>query len=291
MLAEPLDWVHAHVAPTGPVEIVRSRAWATTVRIPTAGGQLWLKVCSQDHGAFEPELLARLAVEQPALVPRVLAHDAGRRFLLLADAGVPFDHLGNPPGLWLRLLPRYAELQRTAVRPASLPDRTLARWPELFEELAASPLPLEPCEASQLRAHARRFTELCAELAAYELPAAIQHDDLHHKNAFVDGEELRIIDWGDASWSHPFASLVVIFRFLEERTRLAADDPWFARLRDAYLEPWGPGLAAAFDICQRIGRFAHAFGWLAVLRLLPAESLPAYDVPFAVVLRRALAVA
>jgi hypothetical protein len=59
-------------------------------------------------------------------------------------------------------------------------------------------------------------------------------------NVYSDGGRLRVLDWGDASISHPFASLLVTFRFLEEVTRLQPEDPWFARLHDAYLEPWAP---------------------------------------------------
>jgi hypothetical protein len=290
MLAEPIDWARGHVASPGPAEVGRDRTWATKVRFPTPDGPVWLKACSAAHGSFEPELVALIAEEQPGLVPRVLARDASRRLLLLADAGIAFDRLGNRPELWLELLPRYAELQRSVPPPASLPDRTVERWPGLFEELAALALPLEPAETARLRAHAPRFAELCGELASYGLAPAIQHDDLHHKNAFVDGELRRIIDWGDACVGHPFMSLVVTFRFLEERTGLAPGDPWFARLRDAYLEPWGRGLEPAFELCERIGRFAHAFGWLSLRPLLPETERPRSDVPFAVVLRRALAV-
>ncbi len=284
------QWVRAHVCPTGPAEIVRRRSWATTARIPTADGPVWLKTCAPAH-AFEPALVAQLARDRPDLLPRVLAHEPSRDWLLLADAGEPFEQLRNPPELWLRLLPQYAELQRRVPPPPTLPDRTLERWPQLFDDLAASPLPLRPDEVARLRAHGARFAALCSELGGVELQPAIQHDDLHHRNAFVDGESLRVIDWGDACSSHPFVSLVVTFRFLEEHNGLAPNDPWFARLRDAYLEPWGGGLSDAFDLAQRIGRFAHAFGWVTMRRLLPEEVRAAYDVPFAVVLRRALAVA
>jgi hypothetical protein len=282
-------WVREHVEPVGPAELVRGRAWATTTRVPTAEGTVWLKACAPSH-RFEPALVAELARGWPDILPRVLAHDAARGWLLLADAGVAFDEIGNPPEEWLRLLPHYAELQRDASPPASIPDRTLERWPELFDELAAAQLPLDAIEAARLRGFAPRFAELCGQLAETPIPAAIQHDDLHQKNAFVDGESLRIIDWGDACRSHPFVSLVVTFRFLEERNGLRPDSRWFARLRDAYLEPWGTGLARAFELSQQIGRFVHAFGWVALRRLLPDDVGPAYDVPFAVVLRRALAV-
>jgi aminoglycoside phosphotransferase (APT) family kinase protein len=139
-----------------------------------------------------------------------------------------------------------------------------------------------------LRDHAPRFEALCEELAGHGLPATVQHDDLHDTNTFVDGDGLRIADWGDASLSHPFVSLVVTFRFLEERNGLDPADPWLGRLRDAYLEPWGSGLVGAFELAERLGRFVHAFGWASLRRLLPPEVRPEYDVPFRIVLRRAL---
>ena len=281
------EWVRYHVRPTGPAEVVRDRVWATTSRIPTADGVVWLKATAGSH-RFEAELVAQLANGWPELLPRVLAHDCERGWLLLADAGTSFEQLGNPPELWLRLLPRYAELQREAKTPPTVPDRRLSRWPELYEDLAGSELPLGHAEVARLRQFAPQFAELCEELAGYGVPDAIQHDDLHHKNAFVDGERLRIIDWGDASRSHPFVSLVVTFRFLEERNGLRPDDPWFAKLREAYLEPWGKGFGEAFQIAQRLGRFVHAFGWVHLRQLLPEEERAAYDTPFRTVLQRAL---
>jgi phosphotransferase family enzyme len=281
-------WVRAYVEPTGPFEVVRGRTWATTTRVPTAQGDVWLKSSAETH-AFEPCLVVSLASLRPDLLPRVLAADVDRGLLLTADAGTPFEALGNPPELWLKLLPRYAELQRAAQPPPGLPDRRLARWPELFDELARSELPLEPAEVARVRAFAPRFAALCAELADAGVPDTVQHDDLHHKNGFADGDELRIIDWGDSSLSHPFVSLVVTFRFLEEFNGLPPGDAWFARLRDAYLEPWGGRLVEAYERSVAAARFAHAFGWLALRRILPAEQRPHYDVPFATVLRRALA--
>jgi aminoglycoside phosphotransferase (APT) family kinase protein len=66
-------------------------------------------------------------------------------------------------------------------------------------------------------------------------PETVQHDDLHRANVYTEGGKLRVLDWGDSSISHPFVSLVVTFRFLEEVTKLPPGDPWFARLRDAHL--------------------------------------------------------
>jgi hypothetical protein len=108
-------------------------------------------------------------------------------------------------------------------------------------------------------------------------------------NLYSGGGKLRFVDWGDSSIAHPFFSLVVTFRFLEEFNQLAPDDPWFRRLRDAYLEPWGSGLQEAFEIAIRVGWFAHAIAWANQRQALPAESRPDFDRAFARILQRAVA--
>jgi aminoglycoside phosphotransferase (APT) family kinase protein len=81
-------------------------------------------------------------------------------------------------------------------------------------------LPLEREEIDRLRAFAPRFADLCDELVAHDVPETVQHDDLHMANVYAQGGQLRVLDWGDSSISHPFASLVVTFRFLEEVNKL-----------------------------------------------------------------------
>ena len=71
-------------------------------------------------------------------------------------------------------------------------------------------------------------------------------------------ERLRVFGSADSSISHPFASLVVTFRFLEQIAKLATSDRWFARLGDAYLEPWCSQLAQSFEPALCVGSFAHA---------------------------------
>jgi hypothetical protein len=96
------------------------------------------------------------------------------------------------------------------------------------------------------------------------------------------------MDWGDSSIGHPFVTLVVTFRFLEEVNHLTGDDPWFARLRDAYLEPWGPEHREAFGLAIRLGALAHTFGWIRQRDRLPRAARPAFDTGLQIVLRRAL---
>jgi len=291
---DPEHWIRAHVEPVGPIETVHERPWATVRRVPTAVGAAWFKACAAGQ-AFEPRLTADLFARCPDRVAEVLGYDEERAWLLLADAGTAFRVLGNPPEKWLAALPLYAELQRGEAAHAhehltrGVPDLRLATLPARYEDLLRRDLPLEPDEVGRVRAFASRFAELCTELAAHSIPETIQHDDLHMNNVYAHGGRLRMIDWGDASVSHPFASLVITFRFLEEMNRLPPSDPWFARLRDAYLEPWGRGLAGAFALALRVGEFAHAFACARQRDRLPEAARADFDVDFAVVLRRAIA--
>lgn len=282
------------VQPTGPIDLVRVRPWAAVVEVPTADGPVWFKAC-QPAQAFEPRLTAELSRRWPDRVARVLGHDDERAWMLTADAGQSIGTLGNPPELWERVLPRYAELQRGERAHVedhlahAVLDLRVAELPSRFAMLLTRDLPLEPDEVTLLRRFEPRFAELCAEVAAESPGDTIQHDDLHVNGVFVRGDELRVLDWGDASIGHPFASLVVTFRFLEAHNGLAPNDPWFARLRDAYLEPWGANLAGAFERALRVGMFAHVIAWLRHRDPLTPAQRAAFDVEYAVVLRRAIA--
>lgn len=276
--------------------MIHERPWATVLRVPVAGSAVWFKACAEIQ-AFEPRLSAALFARWPDRVAEVIAHDERRAWLLLADAGTPIGAYGNSPEAWLVVLPLYAELQRGEAARArehlgrGVPDLRVTTLPARYEELVRRELAfLDDHEAARLRRFAPRFAELCAELEALGRTATIQHDDLHHGNVYDQRGRLRVLDWGDSSIGHPFMSLVVTFRFLEEVNRLPPDDPWFARLRDAYLEPWGPGLVVEFERALRIGRFAHAIAWLRQRDRVPAWERSTYDRWFGVVLRRALAV-
>jgi hypothetical protein len=287
-------WIRAQVDPVGPIETAHRRPWATVLRVPLADGVAWFKACAPVQ-AFEPRLTAALFARWPDRVAEVLAHDEERAWLLLADAGTPIGAVGNPPEAWLVALPLYAELQRGEAAHAhdhlahGVPDLRVATLPARYEELVRRDLPLGRGELGRLRGFAPRFERLCGQLAAHEVPETLQHDDLHMANVYAQGERLRLLDWGDASVSHPFASLVVTFRFLEERNQLSPGDPWFARLRDAYLEPWGGELTGAFALAVRVGAFAHTIAWARQRDHLPQAARPEFDKAFAIVLRRAVA--
>jgi hypothetical protein len=293
-LAGVEDWIRGYVEPTGPIETTHDRPWATVLRVPLDDGVVWFKACAQVQ-AFEPRLTAQLFTRWPDRVAEVIAHDQARGWMLLGDAGSQVGVPNNSPEVWLAVLPAYAELQRGEAPHAQehlthgVPDLRVAAMPSGYRDLLRDDLPLDGAEIGRLRSFETRFAELCNGLTAPGIPETVQHDDLHANNLHLDGTRLRVLDWGDASISHPFASLVVTFRFLEETNGLQPGDPWFPRLRDAYLEPWGEGFADVFALAMRVGTFAHAIAWTRQRNALPLDERPGFDTTFAIILRRAVA--
>lgn len=280
----------------GPIQIFHVRPWATVLRVPVAEGESWFKACGSVQ-AFETRLTDHLFSRWPDRVPQVLASDQDRSWLLLADAGTQLAALGNPPERWLEVLPLYAELQRGESPYADdhldggVPDLRVATMTEGYEQLLREELPLHDDERARLRKFHSRFARLCVDLAQAGIPETIQHDDLHMNNVYVRDGVVRILDWGDSCLSHPFVSVVATFRFLEERNRLDRGDPWFARLRDAYLEPWGRTLTDTFAVALQVGGFAHVLAALRQRCALSGSEGATFDEDFAVRLRRALAAA
>jgi hypothetical protein len=287
-------WIRSHVEPTAEIETAHEMPWSTVLRVPHTGGVAWFKECGPVM-AFEPRLTAELYARWPDRVSEVIAHDEGRSWLLLADAGSPIRAHGNPPELWLETLPPYAELQHGETAYADehlahgVPDLRLEQLPARYEEFLRGELPLEDGEIQRLRDFQPRFVELCSELAAHAVPPTIQHDDLHLANVYSRDGELRVLDWGDSSIAHPFFSLFTPFRFFEEINHLEPGDPWFARLRDAYLEAWGFGLTETFDLALRVSAFAHSIAWARQRDFLPKSKHAWFDGHYPLVLRRAVA--
>jgi hypothetical protein len=285
------SWARSTVSITGPLTLIQAEPWASVFSAPTAEGLVWLKACAPSH-AFEVPLTAALA-ERWACVTEVIAHDIDRRWLLMADAGQPIWDFGNPPERWLEILPRYAELQIGETDhadrhlAAGVPDLRLSRLPARYEDLLAADLPLDATERAALEDLLLRFTEACAILDADGPAPTVQHDDLHMNNVYVKDDDLRVLDWGDASISQPFFSLFETFRFLVQENGLETDDPWFARLRDAYLEPWAPVQRAWFDLAFRISGLAHAIACLDQRAAVPDDERPEWDEWFAGILRLA----
>ena len=76
-----------------------------------------------------------------------------------------------------------------------VPDLRVATMSARYEALLRRDLPLTGDEIGRLRKFAPRFSELCAELNAVDIPETVQHDDLHMANVYTQDDRLRLLDW------------------------------------------------------------------------------------------------
>jgi len=234
-----VGWSHPHVRP-----------WSTVLRIETDGDPVWLKAPG-DGARFEVPLLALLADLDAPCTPRPLEVSVELGLILLPDGGdiSRVAHGGHtPPEVMIGHLAHYAALQRSLephvteilavgvddLRPSSLPA-VLARTIEVLEQERA-PAALDADGAGRLRAVLPAYAEACAELAGAGIAPTLQHDDLHDANILDRGPV--VIDWGDSSVGHPFGSMLVTMRSMAHHHGLPSDDALFARVADAYTEPW-----------------------------------------------------
>src|SRR6266511_2454328 len=272
---------HLRLEPAGPIEQPHVRPWSTVLRVPTSGGPVWFKA---NMGALSHEaaVVTVLGRRQPDVVPELLAADLTSGWMPMRDGGTRMRDLDGGLSHWEGMLTRYAELQIDAAEARdellghAVPDRRLAVFPELYEELLDDPVALgeglpealTTDEVRRLRGRLPQVRAMCEQLEALGIPETIQHDDLHDANVFVRDGSYLFFDWGDSCVSHPFHTLVVTFRALAHRFELDLQPggPELLRLRDAYLEPFaGYGnhdqLVAAVDLAHLTGTVGRTLAW------------------------------
>ncbi|HEX7186983.1 MAG TPA: aminoglycoside phosphotransferase family protein [Actinomycetes bacterium] len=266
--AEADGWVAAELAragrrQVGAVEAERLVPWSAVWRVPTDAGPVWFKA-NASGVAHEARLYEVLVRRTPAHVLDPVALDPDRGWLLLPDGGPTLRQVeGSRTDLaaWERMLREYAQMQRglethvDELRAAGVPDAGPDRLPAMRAALLADDRVLlldaedglTEAQRTELLAEQPAYEALCRDLAAYDIPLSLQHDDLHDNNVFAgpDGA-LRVFDWGDAVVGHPFGVLLISLRVVADLLGVpegsAAE---LFRLRDAYLEPWTDGWAAA----------------------------------------------
>lgn len=272
---EAAAWVRAELdraglSMTGPVEQMRTWQRSCILRAGTAAGDVYLKAVPGMF-ALEPLLTKALATRHPAHLPRVLAVDPGRHWLLMQElGGKPLDEFPDIQQ-WEEAVRQFARLQiDSAGRMDELlalgcPDRRLhhlaAAIPPLVEDasvlLRGGDPGLSEAEVRDLQALAPRLASICAELASYRVPHSLEHGDFHYGQVIVTGEGCVYIDWSDSSVAHPFFSMFPFFAYAEMLQGLPSVPDASARLRHAYLEPWTiyepmDRLIAAFDLSQAL---------------------------------------
>lgn len=260
------DWInaelgYANLTLVGPISQPHVRMWSTVMRVPTDGGIVWFKA-NMDALRHEAVVTETLSRRIPDLVPPLLAVNPETGWMLMTDAGRQLRAVVAEEGSlhrWFDVLRRYARLQLEAMDDvaellaAGVPDLRLTTLAEKYEQL------VQQVDVEQrFRDAVPHVAELCDQLASYQIPETIQHDDLHDGQVFVHAGRHLILDWGDACVSHPFFTLSVA---LEGQIAWGLEDEEhsvdIAPYRDAYLEPfqpeYGSHLTDAVEMGLRLG--------------------------------------
>jgi phosphotransferase family enzyme len=254
------------------------------MRVPTDDGPLWFKA-SIDALSHDAAVITILARRRPDAVPELAAADLETGWMLMRDGGVRMREAGQDLARWEEMLACYAELQidaeetRDELLAHRVPDRRLAIFPDLFEQMLGDPaargdgLPeaLTDDELRRLHERSPEVRAMCEQLTALGVPETIQHDDLHDANVFLRDGRFVFFDWGDSCVSHPLLSMMVplygvLARLLDPETGHGD----VSRFRDAYLEPFThfaprPQLLEASPAAIDLGVICRGLSWLDTL--------------------------
>jgi|GEM_PF-6694552 len=240
--AQAEAWVRGELSrlgmlPTGPLVQVKTYFGGVTCRMATDAGDVYLKCAT-------PVYLRDVAISQymhhwvPGLVPRLLAADPVRGFMLtMAVAGQSLRDC-KEPAIWENVLGEYAELQLRSLRlPPEAPlfdlrvERIHAEMDGVLEELEqlqnGADDRFDDRDLRQLRTMAPALRTLTERVLSFGVPSALEHGDFHPGNIFVGNGRPVFLDWACGGISHPFLSVNKLLRTAHRE-----------ELAKAYLEPW-----------------------------------------------------
>ena len=100
------------------------------------------------------------------------------------------------------------------------------------------PEALTALEIERLRTRGPELHALCRELDAYGAPACLEHGDFWAANVIATERGLVLIDWEDATLSHPFLSAYLLLTSLDYADAIGDKAAARDRIRRAYLGPW-----------------------------------------------------
>jgi hypothetical protein len=241
--AEASSWIERALAKRGraalgPVEQLSNWCISSILRVSTDEGDVFFKATARSPLFVDEGVVTRgLAELFPTRIPRVIAVDPERSWMLLEDFG-PVVGWGASADVREAVLTDYVGLQiETAIHVDELLalgvfDRRQAWLAAQLETLRDEPdaLGLDDAELERLAARLPQYLDACERLAAGPIPSTLVHGDLHLANVAGTSAPYVYFDWTDAAIAHPFLDPLAIH---------SEKDPVISRdLRDAYLSGW-----------------------------------------------------
>ncbi len=250
--AEATSWIKTQITGVERVEQVKNVGISCVLRVCARTENFYFKVATKRAlFADEPRVTRRLAERFPELIPRPVAVDSTRGWMILPDIGTNLRDA--PVGLpeWTQLMADYAHVQRELVSDGEWllnagcldrrTDLSTDRRPVILEtqlrallEDDSKPGGLALADLEVLRGLRDVSLRHLAVVNGSRIPNSLVHGDWHPGNVAVRNGKIRIFDWTDACLSHPF------FDALPMIDELAAffDATALESLLDTYLETW-----------------------------------------------------
>jgi len=126
-----------------------------------------------------------------------------------------------------------------------LPDRKLENIPAESLQIIERCTEIAPREGERailkedvdwIRHYFEQWQTVVCEINKLAIPNSLHHGDLHGGNIAMKDKPV-VFDWGDSSWSHPFATFFISADACVHHLGLR-DEASYAELQEAYLRPW-----------------------------------------------------
>ncbi len=241
---EACEWVGEILAAigrrqTGPIEQRKAAwGWSSILRVPTSQGSLYFKA-EYSAPPSEGAVIELLARRFPQQVPRLLACDRRRGWILMEDFGGVLLPDSIPE--------RFSEAVRCSAAMQLQSASALAAWKNLGT--AAVDVALLHRHSRVLARHAgagglygasdlARFTKIVeqalAVVGAAVVPLSVVNQDFRPNNVAVGPSgELVFFDWGNVVIAHPFFSFSMFLRYCRHFSRQSR-----GALMEDYLRIW-----------------------------------------------------
>ncbi len=302
---EATNWIRWGVSNLGYAmveqpETVHARPWSTVMKVRTDHGNLFFKAGGPTQH-FEPGLLSLLNEVRKQQTLPLLAADLGKGWSLLAEGGITLrQKLQGKPDFtaWREILRQYAELQIEMSRwgdnmkKAGVPSRSTEDLFRAYEQILNDKEIslvgdgedfLTPDQYQKLIRWAPIVREMLEELEGFQIPLSLEHGDLHDANIFAQEDRYKIFDWGDASITHPFFSLLLPIRHLADKLGVSEYDQHeeLSSLVDAYLQPWEKfapkqRLLEAWKLAHHLAKFVRTINWYQLVKLTAPNLVTEY---------------
>ena len=274
---------------------IQLRTWERSCvwEISTSTGRVFFKAQPQ---IFQHEPLLHHWLEQtlPGTVPALLTWDQERVWTLTADGGTrTLDHVEDQR-IWVAAVRTFARIQlesasqNQVLEQLGVPVYGLEQLKrgidDLLHNLDGYP-GLRREQRDILRSKQAGWQAIIDQLAAINLPLALDHGDLWPSNILVPHTNPLFFDWSDSSLTHPFTGMSIFIDYAAMHA-FEHDPSLQTQLRTAYLALWSeayPGYAItqAYHLAQQLAPLHYAVMYhQRILPALEARWEMVYMLPF-----------